>query len=361
MTLSNRQIWLAAMRFEEMGRVPDEEFGYWDETLMRWHNEGLPKHINTNEAADEFFGFAYKRWAPVNTLLCPAFEPQVLEETDDYQIVIDNEGTKSVIHKTGQASIPHYLKFPIETHEDWENFRVRLDASTPGRYPENWDELVRDYNSRDYVLAIHCGSLLGVIRNWMGFENFCYAVADDPAFVQEMINHLTDLSLSVIDRAIKDVQFDLAHFWEDVAYNGGSMVSPSFFERVVCPCYARITQRLKEHGVDFVSVDCDGTIDDLVPLWLDAGVNTMFPLEQNGGADPSKFRKLYGRRVLLSGGVDKTKLAAGKSAIDAELRRLEPVIKDGGYIPHLDHRCPPDVSYDDYLYYLDAKRAICGS
>lgn len=194
----------------------------------------------------------------------------------------------------------------------------------------------------------------------MGFENFCYAVAGDPTFIEEMVNHLADLTSKVIAPAIKDVQFDVAHFWEDIAFNAGPMVSPAFFERVVYPCYARITERLREHGVDFVFVDCDGKIDDLVPLWLDAGVNMMFPLEQNGGADPNKLRKQYGRRLLLSGGVDKTKLTAGKAAIDEELKRLEPVIRDGGYVPHIDHRCPPDVSYDDYLYYVRAKRSMCG-
>ena len=24
----------------------------------------------------------------------------------------------------------------------------------------------------------------------------------------------------------------------------------------------------------------------------------------------------------------------------------------GGYVPHIDHSCPPDISYDNYCYYL---------
>ncbi|MCL4552814.1 MAG: hypothetical protein M1305_04590, partial [Candidatus Marsarchaeota archaeon] len=65
MTLNQRERWLATMRFQEVDHVPDEEFGYWDETLVRWHEEGLPRQVNSNQAADEYFGFAYKRWAPV--------------------------------------------------------------------------------------------------------------------------------------------------------------------------------------------------------------------------------------------------------------------------------------------------------
>ena len=32
----------------------------------------------------------------------------------------------------------------------------------------------------------------------------------------------------------------------------------------------------------------------------------------------------------------------------------------GGYIPFCDHRCPPDVKPDDYLYYLDLKEEMFG-
>ena len=33
---------------------------------------------------------------------------------------------------------------------------------------------------------------------------------------------------------------------------------------------------------------------------------------------------------------------------------------EGGFIPHVDHRVPPDVSYDDYLFYLRTKRELYG-
>ena len=31
---------------------------------------------------------------------------------------------------------------------------------------------------------------------------------------------------------------------------------------------------------------------------------------------------------------------------------LEPLFKDGGYIPWCDHHVPPDVSLENYLYYV---------
>ena len=50
----------------------------------------------------------------------------------------------------------------------------------------------------------------------------------------------------------------------------------------------------------------------------------------------------------------------GKKAIDKELERLTPLLKQGGYIPMVDHHVPPEVSLSDYRYYLKKKRELIG-
>jgi hypothetical protein len=63
----------------------------------------------------------------------------------------------------------------------------------------------------------------------------------------------------------------------------------------------------------------------------------------------------------MVGGVDKREIAKGPKAIDAELERsVLPIIEQGGFIPTIDHAVHPDVSLDDFEYYLDAKRRILG-
>ncbi len=96
--------------------------------------------------------------------------------------------------------------------------------------------------------------------------------------------------------------------------------------------------------------------------FLKGGINVMFPLEVNGGSDPVKIREKYGRKVLLAGGVDKLKLAKDKKTIEEELKRIEPVVRGGGYIPLVDHRVPPTVSLENYKFYLKLKKQIfnCG-
>ncbi len=360
--MTERERWLATFHYQPVDHVVDCEFGYWTEVYETWQAQGMPADITDEGRANRYFGFERRGGVPAHLGLIPAFEPRVVEETDRYRIHLDGEGVTSIVHKDGRSSIPHYLRFPIEDRADWELFRERLDPATPGRTLDDrrWTEFKARAAERDYPLGIHCGSLFGKLRDWMGFENIAIACATEPLWVEEMMEHLTELTLVVIDRAVRELDLDYATFWEDMCFNKGPIISPAMFRRWMTPRYRRITDFLREHGVDIVYVDSDGNIIDLVEHWLAGGVNVMFPCEVRGGSDPVEIRRRFGREALLMGGVDKTRLIAGRAAIDAELDRLEPLVAEGGFIPHVDHRCPPDVAYADYLYYLEQKRRRFG-
>jgi len=36
------------------------------------------------------------------------------------------------------------------------------------------------------------------------------------------------------------------------------------------------------------------------------------------------------------------------------------MLAQGGYIPFLDHSIPPDISYADFMHYLDQKLELMG-
>jgi len=360
--MTHRERFVRAMHFQPVDHLPDEEFGYWDDTLREWHKQGLPEWVTDNGIADRFFGFAPRTGAPIHMGLIPGFEWQVLEEDERHRIVQDGDGVVHMVNKDGSSSIPKYLKFPMETRGDWDEFKQRLDPTTPGRYPEDFAQHMQGLVDAQAPVGIGIGSLFGWLRNWMGFEHIAVACADDPAWVEDMVEHLCQFIIALIKPALEfsGVKFDYAAGWEDMCFNHGCIISPRMFERFLVPRYRRITDLLHEHGCDVVITDCDGNINDVVHLWLEGGVNCMFPVEVAAGSDPIKLRERFGRSILLAGGVNKRELAQGKRAIKRELKRLLPLVQDGGYIPHVDHRVPPDVSYQNYLYYLDCKRDLFG-
>jgi hypothetical protein len=282
----------------------------------------------------------------------------VLEEGEDYIILRDGEGATYKQQKGRTRTIPHYISFGIENRKDWEKFRERLNPNDPTRYPADWDKRVEGYRHRDYPLAIGIGSLIGRVRNWFGFENLALVAYDDPALLEEIIETITVCITCTIERALKEVQFDFAAGWEDICYKSGPVLSPAMFDRWIVPRYKRITDLLHKYGVDIAWTDCDGNIMPILPQFLAGGINCMFPIEVAAGSDPVEMRRIYGDKVLLHGGVNKRALAFGFAEVEAEIKRLTPLVKEGGFVPHIDHRCPADVPLKNYRHYMKLKREV---
>lgn len=361
--MTHRERWLRTMHFQPVDHVPDEEFGWWENTLTTWHEQGLPREIDTLPKGDLYFGFAPRQGIPVDQGLLPGFERRVLEERGEHILIRDEHGATCEVHASGRDSIPHFLDFLLKGPEEWEReFKPRLDPNDPRRVPkgERWERLKREYAARDYPLGIEIGSLYGRMRDWMGFERAAMMVYDDPGLVEEIMEQITQVVLRGIEWAAPEVEIDFGAGWEDMCFNAGPMISPATFEKLMVPRYRRITEVLRKHGCDVIFTDCDGNISQLVPLWLEAGVNCMFPVEVAAGSDPIAMRDKYGKEILLLGGVNKRALIEGKEAIRKEMKRIEPYVKEGGWIPHVDHRTPPDVTFENYRYYLAMKREMFG-
>ncbi|MFP3903389.1 MAG: hypothetical protein ACLFWB_04005, partial [Armatimonadota bacterium] len=236
--MTHRERWLRCLHFEEVDHVPDEEFGYWDDTLVRWHDEGLPEEIDNNSIADRYFRFAPRMNVPVNIGLLPSFERIVLEERGNHTIIRDTDGATKEIPTDGSDTIPKFIKFPIETREDWESFKERLDPTDPQRYPDNWDEHVERLNNADMPVVIHCGSLFGRFRDWMGFEGISIACMDKPDLVQDMMEYWVYFIETLHERAVNDIEkIDAGAFWEDMCFNKGCMISPKMFREWMTPRY----------------------------------------------------------------------------------------------------------------------------
>jgi uroporphyrinogen decarboxylase len=293
---------------------------------------------------------------PARNGLFPPFEKTILEVKADRRISRDEEGN-IVETFLSVTSMPRYIRFGLETRADWERYqKERLDPSLEGRIGDV-REAAQSAQAQGLPILFDAGSLYGWLRNWMGLEGLSIALLIERDWVEMMMDHLVELTLALIERALPGIPVDAAKWWEDMCYNKGPLLSPRLFSELMVPRYKTITAALRKYSIDVNILDCDGRIDELVPGWLEAGIDCLFPLEA-AHTDPWRLRQEYGKRVLLFGGVNKLALIRGKLSIDRELARLQPLVEIGGYIPCLDHRVPPDVSLEHYLYYLEKKKEI---
>jgi len=117
------------------------------------------------------------------------------------------------------------------------------------------------------------------------------------------------------------------------------------------PAWSRWVSESKQAGVPLFDMDSDGRTEELIPIWIEAGLNVCDPLEVAAGCDINACRKQFRHAIAYCQGIDKRCIAEGGKAIEDDLARVSAVVKDGGYIPGCDHGVPFDISWLNFVNY----------
>lgn len=352
--MTSRERFLRVMRYEDFDHVPFiSGMGPWPETVERWKGEGYDPD-NPPEFGWERWEFRTQWFFPH-----PPFEREVVEEDEETVLYVNHEGILMRERKDHPfSSMPQFVRFPVETRKDFHAFwKERMQPDTAARIGKDWQEKLHSHRGRDYpfiVISDRWGGFFGPLRNLTGVERLCELFYDDPALVEEMMDAVADFIIAMMAPILDHMDLDAYGFWEDMAYKTGPLIGPEMVRRYMLPRYRRVVEFMRSRGVEFIVLDSDGDISSLIPVWLEAGIDTIYPFEAQAGMDVVKVRREYGRELRIWYGIDKRALARGPQAIDAELARVEPLMREGGYVPATDHSIPPDVSFPNYCYYMES-------
>jgi len=362
--MTHRQRFNKLFSFQKVDRIPCYFFGSWAETKARWAKEGfvelIPGSTDWNsDCGPELPGMdpdwengVWSVHGLVHIGPIGDIEACVLSEDEERRVLRSSIGEEYVVRKDG-TSIPHTTKYPMEpTRESWERFKAYLDTDVPSRYPSDWEQRADALNKSDQVLAFMGGSLYAWMRSWMGVENISYFMYDDPELMEEMIAHIADHFMRLMEPVLKKVQFDFVYFFEDCCGSSGPLFSPAIYKELFDAHYKRMITFYKERGVNFALIDSDGWSEALIPCWQESGFDLFFPIEVGKwGANPADLRKKFGP-IKIFGAVDKRFIYGEEDALRSHLKSLMPSVLEGGYIPIPDHRIPPEVSYEQMLRYI---------
>ncbi|MGC9454747.1 MAG: uroporphyrinogen decarboxylase family protein [Phycisphaerae bacterium] len=372
--MNSRERYVETLTFGRPDRVPFEPGRPRESTLRRWHGEGLPPDGHWFEHLCGHLGIEPPRTRAridpgVDFRMIPQFTEEVLDRRDGHLIVRDWKGNVceisdeydvSYLRQAKDFVTRRWIRCPVEGREDFERMKLRYDPQAPGRFPEDFSDRCRRLHDRDWPLRVSFPGPFWQMREWCGFEGLCVLMVEDPEFVDEMARFWTDFVQAVLERMLAELTPDELMINEDMAYKQHSMISPAMTRRFCKPSYDRWFPPARSGGVKVITMDCDGYVGELLGLWMESGINCCFPMEVAAGNDILACRKDTGRRVAFLAGVDKRAIAAGGQTIRDELRRVEPVIADGGYIPGCDHGVPADISWPDFVDYADLLARMTG-
>jgi len=374
--MNGRELYTCIYSGEKPDRFPIQRMAFWTETINRWINEGLDNRIDPNDA----LGFIGEdtMGLPLDLNFVPPFPIEILKIDERYVTLKDEFGvtkrmfcldfkhTSGLMKNAGKASsMCEWLDFPVKDLRSWKMiYEERLQPNLRGRIPDNWEETKIEYlNCSDTHWVIHfCFPLLGLfgpLRELMGFENLVYTMTDKPALIDTIIKDLTDFWLKMYDMILTDFRLDEVVFFEDICSTRAPLISPAMFRRFFAPGYKKVVNGLREIRVSEFFIDTDGHLWHLIPELLDCGITGTHPCEINAGMIPKALRDTF-PKFCLNGGINKVALTRGKTAIDEELEcRFQTALDSGRYTPTLDHSAPPDISWENMIYFAQRYRDFC--
>lgn len=370
--MTSRQRFLDTLDFKPVDK-PWIRWGsfVWPETAEIWETQGYQ-----GQDLNEYFG--------LDTLLrvdpwygpVPPFEYNVIEEDEKTRTYINHDGILMREFKQhSKSSMPQFIKFPVENETEFDQFAAqRLTLNVQQRFDAQWHDeikaggrLQQDMEKGEHpkahqaqekeeqwptlCWAVHWGGFFGALRNLMGVENTCCAFYDQPVLVEKMMDERANAIIEITEEVLKHRRFDAFWFWEDMAYKNGPLVGPELFDRFAGKYYRKVCSWLRDKGIRHIGLDSDGDISKLIPIWVDSGINMLWPFEVQSNMDVNKVRREYPNLVIM-GGIDKKEIAKGPREMQAEVDRILPLVEKGGYIPELDHTIPPDISWPAYCDYI---------
>ena len=336
------------------------EFGFY--SLERWKEQGMPQDVDRAQLFDydppARAGLGKLGWT--EAAFEPGFEEKILEDRGEYEVVQDTAG-RAVLYFRNRRSgfMPEYLEHPVKDRKTWEeDVKWRLAPDTAERYAD-LDERMRVSREKAARGLMVTQGLIGgymYLRSLIGPTELLYVFYDDPGLIHDCMETWLTLADRVISVHQQHVTLDELFLAEDICYNRGPLISPEMIREFLVPYYEQLIGNTCRRQIDrsrhlYLQIDTDGWAEPVIPLYRGLGMDVMSPFEVAAGCDVVAIGRQY-PDLALFGGIDKRILATSTEAIDRELERILPAMRErGGYIPTCDHGVPEEVPYANYLHY----------
>lgn len=370
--MTNRERAMNLLHYKPVDRMPAVHFGYWRELLIEWAEQGkismdLAQAVGDGNDADREldailgWDFNWFRTISGNIGLHPPFEPRILETLPDgSRRVLSGTGIIERV-KPGVISIPSEDDYLLKDRKAFEELYLPKMQFSPDRIDLEYFKNFNDTRPQDIPVGLQLGSVLGDIRNMTSVLGMSYLLYDED---EELMADIVDAYAEMQYQCAKTIletgaKFDFAHYWEDICFKNGPLLSPDTFRELCAKHYKKRNELCHEYGLDIISLDCDGVTEKLLPIWFETGVNTMFPIEVGTWGDQFEpARHKFGPEILGVGGMNKIALRNDKAAVDIEIERMERLTALGGFIPCPDHRLMPGTKFELVQYYAEEIKKI---
>ena len=192
---------------------------------------------------------------------------------------------------------------------------------------------------------------------WMliGFERFCFDLADGGRLASRVIEKLGRLHHRVVENLLQFDCVGAVAMPDDIAYTHSLMVRPSVLREHVFPWHEKIGQLVRAKDLPYL-FHSDGRYAAVIDDLIQCGYNALHPCEP-ASFDMVRLKREYGGRLCLCGNInlDSTLTLGTPEDVEQEVRlRIRTLGPGGGYCCGSSNSVTDYVPLENYLAMLDA-------
>ncbi|HVO39470.1 MAG TPA: uroporphyrinogen decarboxylase family protein [Spirochaetia bacterium] len=214
------------------------------------------------------------------------------------------------------------------------------------------------------IVGLFGGNLLEIGQFLYRNDNFFMLLAGEPERAEAFLDRLVEMHLSSLERFLSAVgdSIDIVLFGDDLGMQSGPQISPEMYRRIFKPRHARMWRRAKQLAPVKVMLHCCGGIRELLPDLIDAGLDTVNPVQVScAGMEPAALKKDFGSDIVFWGGGCDTRevlpLGTPGEVRDHVRRQVDILARDGGFVFQQVHNILANVPPENIVAMFQAIRS----
>ena len=155
------------------------------------------------------------------------------------------------------------------------------------------------------IMVAFGGNMLENGQYLRGFGQFLEDLALRPRYVAALLDRLVEHYMSILPRFLEVIgpHVDLIQMGDDLGMQTGPQISPRMYREIIKPRHQALYRYIREHFDGFLFLHSCGSIRQLLPDLIEAGVQVVNPVQTAAaGMDPAELKREFGRDLAFWGG-----------------------------------------------------------
>jgi uroporphyrinogen decarboxylase len=194
-----------------------------------------------------------------------------------------------------------------------------------------------------------------------GMDKFLMNMSIEPEFAQALLRKILDLCKVHMDHFLTAIgeNIDIIKIGDDLGMQDRLLISPRMYRQFLKPLHAEFISFIKERTKAKVFFHTDGDVFDLIPDFIEIGVDILNPVQTSAGrmSNLEGLKSNYGKDIVFCGAIDTQKVLpfGTPDEVRNEVRRVINILgKGGGYMVASVHTIMHEVPPQNILALVDA-------